>query len=77
MSQAALQRRGKLETRLDNKYHDTLVEFQDVKGDLHYGRVQTIGIEWNGGFAYTVTLNLDDKRHQLDYDTFIKTTKIL
>jgi hypothetical protein len=72
-----ISRRHKLEVQLENEYYNKLVEFTDAKGNQHYGRVQSIGIEWEGNFSYTVTVNLDGKRLQSDYDTFIKTTKIL
>lgn len=70
-------RRRLLEIKLENEYYGKLVEIQDTKGELHYGRVQNIGIEWEGVLSYTVTINLDDKRYQSEYDTFIKTTRIL
>lgn len=72
----AYKRRAVLERNLESQYGGKLCEVKCLD-KVYYGRVQTIGVEWEGGRAFTVTLNLDGKRLYNDYDDFKRTTKIL
>jgi len=77
MEDLSYKRRGVLEEQLDANYHGRFVAMEAPNKELLYGRIQTIGIECDGQFSYTVTINLDGKRVISDYDNFIKTTQLL
>ena len=70
---AAIKRRAVLEKELDKDYLGKLVS---LPGEL-YGRIENIGVEWQGSYMFEVIVHVGNKRLLFELTDFKTHTKIL
>lgn len=73
LEELAMKRRAILEQELDATYEGKLVRLPDEE----VVRVDVMGIEWEGKFAFTVIVQGNSKRRTFDYTEFVEKAVVL